>query len=36
MEDMDKDGIPEFMFADGNELSVLHQDGKKAIQLQGT
>ncbi|MCK5135313.1 MAG: PQQ-binding-like beta-propeller repeat protein [Bacteroidales bacterium] len=29
MQDMDKDGIPEFIFADGNELNVLYQDGKR-------
>ena len=29
MQDMDKDGIPEYIFADGNELRVLQQDGKR-------
>ena len=29
MEDMDRDGIPEYIFAEGEKLDVLHQDGKK-------
>ncbi len=29
MQDMDKDGISEFIFADGNELNVLRQDGSR-------
>lgn len=29
MGDFDKDGIPEFIFADGDELSVLYQDGNR-------
>lgn len=34
IEDMDKDGIPEFIFADGNELEVLHQDGRKLFSYK--
>lgn len=34
MQDMDKDGIPEFIFADGNELNVLHQDGKRLFSYR--
>jgi len=34
MQDMDKDGIPEFIFADGNELNVLHQDGEKLFSYK--
>jgi hypothetical protein len=34
MQDMDKDGIPEFIFADGNELNVLHQDGKRVFSYR--
>jgi hypothetical protein len=29
LQDMDKDGIPEFIIADGDELNVLKQDGKR-------
>lgn len=29
MQDMDSDGVPEFIFASGNELNVLHQDGNR-------
>ncbi len=29
MKDLNRDGIPEFIFAEGDELEVLHQDGKK-------
>ena len=34
MQDMDKDGIAEFIFTDGNELSVLHQDGKRLFNYR--
>lgn len=34
MQDMDKDGIPEFIFTDGNELSVLRQDGKRLFSYR--
>ena len=34
MQDMDKDGIKEFIFADGNELNVLHQDGERLFSYR--
>ncbi len=34
MQDMDKDGIPEYIFTDGNELSVLHQNGKRLFSYR--
>jgi hypothetical protein len=34
MGDLDKDGIPEFIIADGDELSVLHQDGKRLFSYK--
>lgn len=34
MQDMDSDGVPEFIFASGNELSVLHQDGSKLFSYK--
>ena len=33
MQDMDSDGIPEFIFTDGDELEVVHQDGKKMFSF---
>jgi len=29
MEDMTRDGIPEYIFVDGNELDIIKQDGKR-------
>lgn len=34
MQDMDKDGIPEYLFADGNELTVMHSDGKRLFSYR--
>ena len=34
MGDLDKDGIPEFIIADGDELSVLYQDGKRLFSYR--
>ncbi len=34
MGDLDKDGIPEFIVADGDELSVLYQDGKRLFSYK--
>ncbi len=34
MQDLDKDGIPEYIFADGNELNALHQDGKRLFSFR--
>ncbi len=34
MRDMDKDGIPEFIFADGNELTVVRQDGQEMFRYR--
>jgi len=34
MQDMDRDGIPEFIFADGNELIVTRQDGKRIFSFK--
>ena len=34
MQDMDSDGIPEFIFTDGDELEVVHQDGKKMFNFR--
>jgi len=34
MGDFDKDGIPEFIIADGDELSVLHQDGSRLFSYR--
>jgi len=34
MQDMDKDGIPEFVIADKEELIVMHQDGKRIFSYK--
>ncbi len=34
MQDMDMDGVPEYIFAEGNELSVLRQDGKRLFSYR--
>jgi hypothetical protein len=34
MQDMDSDGVPEFIFASGNELTVLHQDGSRLFSYK--
>ena len=34
MQDMDKDGIPEYIFAAGNELSVLGQEGNRLFSYR--
>jgi hypothetical protein len=34
MQDMDMDGVPEYIFAAGNELSVVHQDGKRLFSYR--
>jgi hypothetical protein len=34
MQDMDSDGIPEFIFASGDELKVLHQDGSRVFSYK--
>ncbi len=34
MQDMDADGIPDYVFADGNELSVLSPDGKRLFSYK--
>ena len=34
MQDMDKDGIPEYIVADENELSVFHQNGEKLFSYE--
>lgn len=34
MGDFDKDGIPEFIFANGDELSVLYQDGSRLFSYR--
>jgi len=34
MQDMDKDGIPEYIFAAGNELSVLNQEGNRLFSYR--
>ncbi len=34
MQDMDKDGIPEFIVAEGNEVSVIHPNGKKLFSYK--
>jgi hypothetical protein len=34
MQDMDKDGIPEFILTDDNELNVLQQDGKRLFSYR--
>ncbi|HER09415.1 MAG TPA: hypothetical protein ENO20_10960 [Bacteroides sp.] len=34
MQDMDRDGIPEFVFADGNELIVTQQNGKRIFSFK--
>jgi hypothetical protein len=34
MEDMNKDGIPEFIFADDDELDVVQQDGKRLFNFK--
>jgi hypothetical protein len=34
MEDLTRDGIPEFLFVDGNELDVFKQDGKRLFNYK--
>ncbi len=34
MQDMDSDGIPEFIFASGNELNVVRQDGNRMFSYK--
>ncbi|MFO7669398.1 MAG: hypothetical protein R6W31_07045 [Bacteroidales bacterium] len=34
MQDMDMDGVPEYIFADGDELSLLKQDGTKLLSYR--
>ncbi|MFH0757763.1 MAG: hypothetical protein V2B15_10790 [Bacteroidota bacterium] len=34
MQDMNADGIPDFVFADGNELTVLNQEGKRLFSYK--
>ncbi|MGW8316047.1 MAG: hypothetical protein ACWGNV_10630 [Bacteroidales bacterium] len=34
MQDMNSDGVPEFIFASGNELNVLHQDGSRLFSYK--
>ena len=34
MQDLDNDGIPEFIFADGDELTVIRQDGKREFSFR--
>ena len=34
MQDMDKDGIPDYIFTEGNELSVLDQEGKRLFSYR--
>ncbi|TFG90933.1 MAG: hypothetical protein E4H16_00810 [Candidatus Atribacteria bacterium] len=34
MEDLTRDGIPEFIFADGDELDVVRQDGKQLFSFK--
>lgn len=34
MQDMDKDGVPDYIFADGDELSVLRQDGTRLFSYR--
>ncbi|MCK5691219.1 MAG: hypothetical protein KAI08_00180 [Bacteroidales bacterium] len=34
MEDMTMDGIPEFIFVDGNELDIVKQDGKRLYSFK--
>jgi hypothetical protein len=34
MQDMDMDGIPDYVFAEGNELKVLTQDGKRIFSYR--
>jgi len=34
MEDMTRDGIPEFIFVDGNELDIVRQDGKRLFNYK--
>ena len=34
MEDMTRDGIPEFIFVDGNELDIVKQDGKRLYSFK--
>jgi len=34
MEDLTRDGIPEFIFVDGNELDVVGQDGKRLFNFK--
>jgi len=34
MQDMDKDGVPDFIFAEGDELSVLKQDGTQLFSYK--
>ena len=34
MQDMNRDGIPEFIFADGDQLDVVSQDGKRLFNFK--
>jgi hypothetical protein len=34
MVDLTRDGVPEFIFADGDELDVLEQDGKRLFSYR--
>jgi hypothetical protein len=34
MEDLTRDGIPEFIFADGDELDIVKQDGKRLFSFK--
>ncbi len=34
MEDMTRDGIPEFIFVDGNELDIVKQDGRRLYNFK--
>lgn len=34
MEDMNRDGMPEFIFADGDELDIVGQDGKRLFNFK--
>jgi hypothetical protein len=34
MEDLTRDGIPEYIFVDGNELNVFTQDGKSLFSFK--
>jgi len=34
MEDMTRDGVPEFIFVEGNELDIVRQDGKRLFNFK--